>query len=94
MTKDYFMSVVYIVSLFIALLIFSFLFFTILFFFTVSFTGPVTRFATDVLLNIVVVYYFLHLFRFIKKTRLLLSVIPPIICVLFFVGLGIMQNSN
>lgn len=94
MIENRLIRVIYIAGWSIILLAADLLFFITLFFLTVSFIGPIARFALSFFLSIGLGYYFLRFSKLTKKMRWFLSVVPPLMCMLFFIALGIAQNSN
>lgn len=68
--------------------------FIVFFFVTVSFLNPVPRFLFSLLINIALSYWIIRLVKITGPSRIFLTLAPPLASVLFFVGLGIMQQSN
>lgn len=87
-------NIVFVVGWFIVLLAIALLISIIFFFATVSFLEPISRFIISFLLNIGLTYLFVRFWDVSRSARLFFIVVPPVICLLLFVALGIIQNSN
>jgi hypothetical protein len=79
---------------FIALFVFSLLISVGIFFYTVSFLDPMYRFALTFMLNVLLIHHFVGQIDVLKRARLFLVLAPPIVCLILFLALGIMQQIN